>query len=276
MGNKLSLIPQISSFLSNKSSPAIIWCYTGAGHFFNEIFDLIIDLNRKLIPVCFVFSDAGALVANRYGLFWRIIRSTYRKDYAHFIFEDVVAKYNIQDLLQEGNFSYSILSKDPTFSDAVALANTAKSCIIACPLTANTASKLVLGVADSFISNLLSAGMKAGKKIGILPTDAKEQKIKTKLPVRQINPISASHFDVTVCKFKALEETNATEIKYSPQYCVGCQACVKKFPNIFSYGDEIELNIRKIDSQNIQKLRNELTVFNSPSEIITFIKHINQ
>ncbi|MFX1505118.1 MAG: flavoprotein [Promethearchaeota archaeon] len=272
----MNLIPKISSFLSNESSPAILWCYTGGGHYFNEIFDLIIGLNRKSIPVCFVFSNAGALVANRYGLFWRIIRSAYRKDYAYFIFEDVVAKYNIQDLLQEGNLSYSILSKDPTFSDAVALANTGISCIIACPLTANTASKLVLGVADSFISNLLSAGMKAGKKIGILPTDAKEGKIRTKLPVRQINSITSTHFDITVCKFKALEETNAAEIKYFPQYCVGCQACVKKFPNIFSYGDEIEINIRKIDSQNIQKLHNELTVFNSPSEILPFIKHINQ
>jgi flavoprotein len=269
----LSLIPQISSFLSNKSSPAILWCYTGAGYFFDEIFDLIIDLNRESIPVCFVFSNAGALVANRYGLFWKISRSAYCKDYAHFIFEDVVAKYNIQNLLQEANFSYSILSQDPTFSNAVALANTEVNSIIACPLTANTASKLVLGVADSFISNLLSAGMKAGKKIGILPTDAKEQRIKTKLPIRQINPVSTTQFDITVCKFKAIEAINSSEIKYHPLYCVGCQLCVKKFPNIFSYGDEIEINIRKIDSQNIQKLRTELTVFNSPSEILPFIRH---
>lgn len=268
----MSLIPQISSFLSNKSSRAILWCYTGAGHFFDEIFDLIINLNQESIPVCFAFSNAGALVANRYGLFWKIIRSTYRKEYAHFIFEDVVAKYNIQDLLQEANFSYSILSNDPTFSDAVALANTSINCIIACPLTANTASKLALGVADSFISNLLSAGMKARKKIGILPTDVKEQRIKTKLPIRQINPISSTQFDITVCKFKALEARDTSEIKYFPQYCVGCQACVKKFPNIFSYGDEIEINIRKIDSQNIQKLHTEFTVFSSPSEILPFIK----
>ncbi|MFW9904617.1 MAG: flavoprotein [Candidatus Thorarchaeota archaeon] len=267
----MSLIPQLSSFLSNKSSPSVLWCYTGAGHFFEEIFDLILDLNRNSIPICFVFSNAGALVANRYGLFWKLIRSDYRKEYAHFIFEEVVAKYNIQDLLQEANFSYTILPKDPTFSAVVALANSEIPYIIACPLTANTASKLVLGVADSLISNLLSAGRKAGKKIGILPTDSKQQRIKTKLPTRQINPSSTTQFDITVCKFKAIEETNTAEIIYSPQYCVGCQACVKKFPNIFSYGDKIEINVRKIDSDNIQRLCTEFTVFNSPSEILPFI-----
>jgi flavoprotein len=273
MGNKLSLFDPISSFLSDHSSPPILWCYTGAGHFFKETFDLISELNKESIPVCFVFSNAGALVANRYGLFWKIIHSNFRKEFAHFIFEDVVAKNNIQNLLQEANYSYSILSKDPSFSVAMALANNSKiRCIIACPLTANTASKLALGVTDSFISNLLSAGMKSGKKIGVLPTDVKQERIKTKLPIRQINPIPPTQFDITVCKFKALEETSDTRIKFSPQFCVGCQACVKKFPNIFSYGDEIEVNIREIDSQNIQKLRSELTVFNSPSEILPFIR----
>ena len=271
MGKKLSLIPQISSFLSDQTSPSIIWCYTGAGHYFEEIFDLLIRVNKKSIPICFVFSKAGALVANRYGLFWRITHSDYRKRYIHFIFEDIVVEYNIPNILEAANFSYSILSKDPTFSVAIALANTEINCIIACPLTANTASKLALGVTDSIISNLLSTGLKSGKKIGVLPTDAIPQRIQTRLPIRQIKPASTTHVKNSICKFNALLETSTNTIEFQPQFCVGCKKCVEKYPDFFSYGDEIEVKIREVDSRNIQTLGSELTVFNSPDEILPFI-----
>ncbi|MFX1515995.1 MAG: flavoprotein [Promethearchaeota archaeon] len=272
----MSLIPQISSFLSDQTSPSIIWCYTGAGHYFNEIYDEIIRVNEESIPVCFVFSDAGALVANRYGLFWRITHSDYRKEYTYFIFEDVVAGYNIPDILDEANFSYSILSKDPSYSTAIALANSEVECIIACPLTANTASKLALGVTDSIISNLLSAGLKSGKRIGVLPTDAIQQRIQTRLPIRQIKPTSTKHVNSSICKFNALVETSTNKIEFHSQFCVGCRKCVEKFPDVFSYGDEIEIKIRKIDALNIQKLSAELTVFNSPNEILPFIRRLKK
>ncbi len=276
MGNKLSLIPHFTSFLSDQTSPSVLWCYTGGGHSFEEIFDQIIRVNRKSVPICFVFSNAGALVANRYGFFWKIIHSEIKKELIHFIFEDVVAQYNIKNMLQEGKFSFSTFLNDPTFSIAMALANSEIRCIIACPLTANTASKLVLGITDSMISNLLSTGLKSGKKIGILPTDATPQRIKTKLPIRQINPASSNQVNITVCKFNALKKTPANTIQFLPQYCVGCQKCVKIFPNVFSYGDEIEVNIREVDSQNIQRLSTELTVLRSPSDIFPFIRQVHK
>ncbi|UCG03101.1 MAG: hypothetical protein JSW11_03745 [Candidatus Heimdallarchaeota archaeon] len=269
----MSLIPPFSSFLSDQTTPSVLWCYTGGGHFYKEIFDQLRKANRESIPICIIFSNAGALVANRYGFFWKIIQSDCRKKYIHFMFEDLVAQYNIKDMLQETDFSYSILSKDPTFSVAMSLANSEIRCIIACPLTANSASKLVLGITDSMISNLLSTGLKSGKRIGILPTDATQQRIKTKLPIKQINFASSNQIDIAVCKFNALKETPGNKVQFIPQYCVGCQACVKKYPNIFSYGDEIDVQIRDVDFQNIQKLSTELTVFQSPDEILPFIKH---
>ncbi|MFX0123149.1 MAG: flavoprotein [Candidatus Hodarchaeota archaeon] len=268
----MSIIPYFSSFLSDQVSPSVLWCYTGGGHFFKEIFDQITKINRESIPICFLFSNAGALVANRYGFFWKIKQSDFRKKFVHFIFEDVVAHYNIKDVLQEANFSYSILSKDPTYSAAMALANSECGCIIASPLTANTASKLVLGIADSMISNLLASGLKSGKKIGILPTDATPKRIKTKLPIRQNCPASSDQVNIAVCKFNALKETPTNTIQFLPQFCVGCQMCVERFPGVFSYGDEIEMKIREVDSYNIKKLSTELTVFRSPYEIFPFIK----
>ncbi|MFX0014752.1 MAG: flavoprotein [Promethearchaeota archaeon] len=267
----MSLLPQIPSFLFDQTSPSILWCYTGGGHFFDEIFTQILKLNNKSVPICFVFSNAGALVANRYGFFWKLTHSDIKKEYFHFIFEYTVAQYNIEAMLTDAEFSYSIIFEDPAFSVAIALANTQASCIIACPLTANTAAKLVSGIADSFISNLLSNGLKSGKKVVIYPTDAILQKIKTKLPVRQIKSTSSDCIDASVCRFNALKESSTNNIIFLPQFCVGCQACVKKYPTVFSFGDEIDLQIRKVDFLNIQKLGAEMTIFKTPKEIIDFV-----
>lgn len=272
MGKDLSLLPILPPFLSDKTSSSILWCYTGGGHYFNDLFAQIIKINHEALPICFVFSDAGALVANRYGLFWKLAHSNINKEYLHFIFGDTVAQYNIEKILREADFSYSIISKDPSFSFAEVLANSQVNCIIACPLTANTAAKLALGIRDSFISNLLSSGLKSEKTVAILPTDAFFGRIKTELPIRQIQLTSSSQINIEICEFNALKEAPNNQIQFVPQFCVGCQSCVKKHPAVFSYGDTIEMEIREVDFQNIQKLRSELTVFQSPNEIFPFVQ----
>ena len=276
MGNILSSLPSTPPFLSDQASPAILWCYTGGGHFFDEIFVQIKKLNHESIPICFVFSNAGALVANRYGFFWELAHSDARKECFHFIFENTVAQNNIDKILLQADFSYSIISTDPAFSVAVALANSDVRCIIACPLTANTAAKLAFGIADSFISNLLSAGLKSGKKVAIIPTDAQSRRMKTKLPIRQIKSASTDQINPDICEFNALKRTSTNQVQFLPQFCVGCKICVKKFPEVFSTGNQIEVKIREVDSQNIQKLSSELTVLRTPNEIYTFIKQFFQ
>ncbi|UCG90151.1 MAG: hypothetical protein JSU57_00050 [Candidatus Heimdallarchaeota archaeon] len=273
MVNPLSSNPP---FLTNQSTPFILWCYTGGGHFFEEILEQIKKVNHESISIIFVFSSAGALVANRYGFFWNLVHSNMRKENLHFIFENNVAQYNIKNMLQKADFSYSIISNDPTFSVAIVLANSEAKCIVACPLTANTAAKLALGITDSLISNLLSSGLKSGKKIGILPTDATFKTVATRLPIRQNKFVSSDHINASVCKFNALKELSNKMIQFQPQFCVGCQVCVKKYPGVFSYGDEIEVNVREVDSKNIQNLSFELTFLQTPSEIYPFIKQFFQ
>ncbi|UCE13297.1 MAG: hypothetical protein JSV04_14060 [Candidatus Heimdallarchaeota archaeon] len=268
----MSLLPILPPFLSDKTSSSVLWCYTGGGHYFNELFDQLIRINHESIPVCFVFSDAGALVANRYGFFWKLAHSNIKKEYLHFFLGETVAKYNIEKILCDAEFSYSIISKDPTFSISEVLAKSQVSCILACPLTANTAAKLVLGIADSIISNLLSSGLKSQKTVAILPTDAFFQQIETALPIRQIQLASSAQINTEICKFNALKENPINQIQFIPQFCVGCQLCVKKYPAVFSYGDMIKIKIREVDYQNIQKLKSELTVFQSPSEVFPFVQ----
>ncbi|MHA2224986.1 MAG: flavoprotein [Candidatus Hodarchaeales archaeon] len=264
--------PILPSFLSNQKSLPILWCYTGGGHFFEENFTELLKINEKSIPICLVFSTAGVLIANRYGFFWKLVNSSIKKDLIHLIFTETVAQNNIKTLLDQGDFSYTVVKIDPAYSIAFSLANIDSMCIIASPLTANIVAKLVHGIADCIISNLLSAGLKSEKKIAIVPTDWNPQRIKSWLPVRLINPTKIAEISAEICNFHAIQERTNNEIHFLPQLCVGCQQCVKKFPQVFSYGDEIEVKIRKIDSQNVQKLSPEVSILQKPGEISAFIK----
>ncbi len=270
-GNILSQLPVLPDFLSNQASNAILWCYTGGGHLFAENLKEMKKISSTH-PIILLFSNAGALVANRYGFFWNLVHSEVKKENFYIIIEEAVAKFNIQDLLERNDFSFSIVLHDPAFSMATALANSNVKCIIASPLTANTAAKLAFGIADSFISNLLSSGLKSEKQVGILPTDFLSRPIKSTLPIRQIQSVSIHKVSPNVCKFNALSKTTKGQLKFIPQYCVGCQQCVKKYSSIFSYGDEVNMKIREVDVHNIQKLRSEVTVFQNPREIDPFLR----
>ena len=70
----------LPSFLFHQSKSTVIWCYTGAGYGYKENYKQIINLNRNAIPIIIIFSNAGALVANRYGFFWNLGQTTIEKD----------------------------------------------------------------------------------------------------------------------------------------------------------------------------------------------------
>jgi flavoprotein len=114
--------------------------------------------------------------------------------------------------------------------------------------------------------------LKAEKRIIIVPTDADSGSIQSKLPVRQKLYITTAQVDPGVCNFQALKKSHSEEIKFRPQFCVGCEKCVKKYPQFFSVGESIEIRIREVDYHNIEILRNEFNVLQKPSEILGFIE----
>jgi len=236
---------------------------------------VIKELSVGSIPICIIFSKAGALVANRYGLFWNLTNSSIIKNNLSLIFESTeVLKFNIKRLLDKTSVSYSILPDDPSFSSAVSLANRIMKCIIVSPLSANTAAKLAHGISDNFMSNFLAAGLKAGKKIAIVPTDVDSGLIKSQLPVRQKIFTTMTQISPDVCKFRALRKTLRGEIIFLPQFCVGCEVCVKRYPQVFSVREKIEIRIREVDHHNVDMLRKEFIIFHKPSEILSFIEKL--
>lgn len=251
----------------------VVWCFTGGGDLFEENLKAFITLlSKENLPILAIFSRAGALVQNRFGFFWKLQQLKLNSPQTLFLFEDAtVLTYNIDSLLKKAQISFGILPFDPTFSRGIWLANQDIRCIIASPLTANSAAKLATGISDTLIVNLLSAGRKAKQRIGIFPTDRFTDVIISKLPVRQKKPLHRNMIDYKACSFYALHAIDSTSVEYRPEYCVGCQKCVQLYPEYFSVGEIVEIHIRKTDQMNTQKLSNEFRVFQSPDEISTFV-----
>lgn len=223
-------------------------------------------------PILAIFSNAGALVQNRYGFFLRLKKVITNKENILFLFEDQrFLSFNIKNMLDHSNISYEVLPYDPSFARAVWLANQKIKCIIASPLTANSVAKLVNGIADNFIINLVSAGKKANQSIGIFPTDRGARVIESKLPVRQIKLLPKTNFNSNTCKYGALVEDHPSYIFFKPEYCTGCRNCVKKYPNNFSVDEKLQIKIRDVDRSHTEKLSKEFRIFQTPDEIFEFI-----
>ncbi len=262
----------LASFISNHRDNLIVWCLTGGGDFFDENYKVFSKLYLEGHPVLAIFSNAGAVVQNRYGFFWKLTKLKSKNDNALFLFESQGGlQNNIRILLEKANIPYNVFPQDQAFSLGIWLANQKVKCIIASPLTANSVAKLTHGIADTLIVNILSSGKKANQLIGIFPTDRSSDSILTTLPVRQKKPLRKESISIDVCAFGALEISSPSHLKFSSEKCVGCQHCVQKYPDYFSVNEELEVQIRKVDQLNSQKLESEFQIFHTPNDIVSFV-----
>lgn len=262
---------QIISFLSS-DDPVILWCYTGGGHHFEENFKTLLSILDYSIKVLMVFSNSGALVANRYGFFYEFQKYTHFKQKIFFLFENQeILYFNIKKLLDKSGFRYFIAFNDPSYSVTHSLTQFSFQNIIVSPLTSNTAAKMCTGVNDTLITNLITNFIKMGKEIIVVPTDMKEGTVMTKLPIRFIGGVVDKDFTNSLCNYGAIKCLGRT-ITYLPQYCIGCKDCVNKLPNNFTYGDKFKIFIRKVDASNISKLAEEFIVIANPKDILKLIK----
>jgi dihydromethanopterin reductase (acceptor) len=266
----------LTSFISIHRDNLIVWCLTGGGDLFEENFKVFSNLYLEGHPILAIFSSAGAVVQNRYGFFWRLTKLKSRNENVIFLFESKISlQNNVQYLLEKANITYQVFPQDQAFSLGIWLANQKVKCIIASPLTANSVAKLTHGVADTLIGNILSAGKKANQLVGIFPTDRSSDSIMTRLPVRQKKPLPKENISIDDCIFDALEISSTTHLKFSSEKCVGCQHCVQKYPEYFSVNEELEVQIRKVDQVNSQKLESEFHLFRTPDDITSFVSMLD-
>jgi len=206
----------------------ILWCITGAGHFLENCFEAasIISLENR---IAIAFSAAGYEVCRMYG------------------FQEKI----------EHEFPERFLESDEGASAPLVgrLSRKEYDRVVVAPCTANTAAKIVHGIADSFVTNIVAQAGKCRVPVYILPTDARKfQKTKTPIYVdfgkcRQCDVCNA----MANCPEEAFYVSDRARIDLMK--CRGCKTCVEScLHKAIEFGKEVEIECRDLDVRNAELL----------------------
>ena len=231
----------------------IMWGISGAGHLLKESIDVLAKLSEKH-ELTIIFSNAGLEVVKKYGYYRKIEKIISKNDANRIVFDS------------DEKYSYPLSGK---------LTYDKYDLIVISPTTANSVAKIVNGIADTLITNVVAQSGKGQIPLIIVPVDQKEGLIKTTLPPRIDKDICKR---CKMCMAKSICPTKAIsppEIDASKCIrCMECEGCCMYDAIITD--ESFELYIRKIDADNtkkLEKIENVTTLFN-PEEILEYEKKL--
>lgn len=226
------------------------WGITGAGHLLAETFAVMEKLAKTHKISCFV-SSASEKVIRMYGLWSKLSKICPGGYYRELILETAQGT----DSPLTGRF----------------LRKTYRALIVS-PASANTVAKVVTGISDTLVTNAIAQAEKGEVQILILPTDQKPGKTKTKLPYlidRTICEECERCSVIALCPVGAIVLSDGLP-KIDLSRCNGCGICIKRCPHgAVSFGKEVSVMTRKIDVENVDKLKENknFIVLSKPREI---------
>jgi archaeoflavoprotein AfpA len=137
----------------------VAWAITGAGDYLPESVKVMKEaLRQRDLQVTVFLSKAGAQVVKRYGL-WNALEEIDPKPQVEV---DANTPFLVGPL-QKGVYRF----------------------LVVMPATANTVAKIVVGIADTLVTNCVAEAQKADLPIVILPCDQKPGQFTTSLPSGQ-------------------------------------------------------------------------------------------
>jgi len=242
-----------------KMAVQIAWAVTGAGHFLEETCDVMSRLVKdNKVTVTAYLSSAGEQVVKMYGLWSKL--------------EQISPGGYLQEIFAENN-------EEPGFSHAGRLVMNLYDALVVSPASGNTVAKIVCGIADTLATNAVAQAQKGQVPVYVVPTDQKEGFVETTLPYRVdrrecklCEPCPA----VEVCTYSAFQFVDGVP-RIDSVMCQGCGLCVTACPfGAVKYGEKKELMIRRVDAQNVKKLRlmDNVTVLENPQQILTIIEKL--
>ncbi|MCD7781170.1 MAG: 4Fe-4S binding protein [Methanosphaera sp.] len=231
----------------------IIWAITGAGHLLNESIDVLDKISYKH-EITLTLSRAACEVIQVYGLRSRI--------------ETILKRNSNNKCIKDNDEAYSY-----PFSGK--LTHNKYNLIIVSPTTANTTAKIVHGIADTLITNIIAQSGKGQIPLLVMPVDQKEGLIKTVIPpyINKDKCMLCSKCSAnTMCPVSAINPPSIDST-----ICIGCKKCSDSCPyNAIITDEVIELYIRHVDAMNTKMLDTieNITTVLHPNKILEYIEKI--
>lgn len=223
----------------------IAWGVAGAGHFLKESYDVFRTLAREHQITTFV-SGAGEEVLRMYGLFDKV-REISNGEYLREIF---LEGRSGRSFPKTGRF---LLGK----YDA----------LIISPATSNTVAKVVHGISDSLITNVVAQSVKGGTPVYIVPVDVSGT-VMSEMPYFIDRNVCEKCDD---CPPRERCPQDAITDQIDLLKCDGCGICADCCPHNAIRGGSVEFGVRDIDAQNVETLRSMdgIVVLKNPNEILS-------
>lgn len=229
----------------------IAWGITGAGHLLDDSVNLLVELSQHHEVTVFL-SSAGEEVLKMYGLFHKV--------------EKITGGY-YRELVKEDQQKFS-------FPIAGRFSLGKYDLLVVSPATSNTIAKIVNGIADNLITNVVAQAGKGKVLTCIVPVDLEPGDIETVLP---------SKLELDICQECETCEAAATcpqdaiipGVEINLLLCQGCGACQIACPfDAVTGGRLITIHMRDVDIQNTKKLYNfpGIEVLNKIIEIKDYIQ----
>ena len=231
----------------------ILWAITGAGHLLKESIDVLEKISVKH-EITLTYTPAAKEVIELYGL-----------------------DKNIKEILSNNPKNKIITEEEQRFSYPFSgkITHHKYDLVVISPLTANTTAKIVCGIADNLVTNIVAQSAKGQIPALAVPVDQKEGVITTIIP---------PYIDKKLCNIcgVCINECTFNAIKppeIDMQKCTSCKKCEDICPNnAIKIGEKLELYIRKLDADNAQKLGEieNINVVNHPYDVLVHINRLNK
>lgn len=228
----------------------VAWGITGAGAYLYESVESIKVL-AKSTKVAIYVSKAGKELLRTYGLLEELYRVD-KSDYpSGIIFEDEEAvSCPLAMRVYKGVYEAVIVS----------------------PASLNTVSKIIHGIADTLVSNLVIHALKSGLKVFIVPVDLFEVRSRVPLVIdRSKCSLCSECLASTICSTGALAKDMVTKVKLSISKCNKCGLCREACPyGAISYDVEIVVKPHAYYSKIVSQLYeiDGVVVTRSPNEVL--------